>query len=447
MDPARRAALEILNAVTERDAYANLISSSVLAEHGLFGRDAAFATELANGTLRRYGGYDQILAGLVSRPLERLDPQVRNVLRLGAHQLLSMRVPAHAAVATSVQLARELVGVGPAGMVNAVLRKVDGRDLAGWLTGLAPEYEQDPIGHLAVTNFHPRWVAQAFADALDGSLAEVEELLRADNEPPAVTLVAWPGRSDPGELGGRPGRWSPYARVLPEGDPRTVPAVAERRAAVQDEGSQLVALALANAPLVGEDRRWLDLCAGPGGKAALLAGLAAARDARLLAGELQPTRARLVSGALQDAAGVLGTVCADGTRPPWAPGVFDRVLVDAPCTGLGALRRRPEARWRRDPADLERLRLLQVALLRSGLRSLRPGGVLAYVTCSPHRSETRSVLDAVLNDDSAERTTVELVDVRRSLPDVPDLGPGPDVQLWPHRHGTDAMYLALLRRV
>lgn len=450
-DPARRAAFDVLTAVTERDAYANLVSSSILAERELTGRDAAFAIELAHGTLRRYGGYDRILAGLVSRPLERLDPAVRNVLRLGAHQLLGMRVPAHAAVATSVQLIRDVSGPGPAGMVNAVLRRVGERDLSAWLTDLAPAYADDPVGNLATMNFHPRWVVRAFADALaarpvgPGTESEqLERLLRADNERPAVTLAAWPGRSDVAELGGEPGAWSPYARVLSEGDPGAIGAVAEGRAGVQDEGSQLVALALANAPLADRDRRWLDMCAGPGGKSALLAGVAAEREARLLAGERQPQRARLVARTLRGAAGVLGTLCADGTRPPWRDGIFDRVLVDAPCTGLGALRRRPEARWRRDPSDLDRLRPLQVSLLRSGLRSLRPGGVLAYVTCSPHPTETREVVDEVLGDRSVG---ARLEDARPALPGVADLGDGPDVQLWPHLHGTDAMYLALIRRV
>jgi 16S rRNA (cytosine967-C5)-methyltransferase len=242
------------------------------------------------------------------------------------------------------------------------------------------------------------------------------------------------------ELGGQPGRWSPCAVVLPAGDPADLAPVREGRAGVQDEGSQLVTLALAEAGVAGRDAWWLDLCAGPGGKAALLGGLAGSRGARVLAGELVPHRAALARAAAGETAGV---VVADARAPAWRAGVFDRVLVDAPCSGLGALRRRPEARWRRSPLDLAGLGPLQRDLLRSGLAAARLGGVVAYVTCSPHPAETRAVVDDVLAEPGCGAA---LVDARPLLPGLPHLGPGPDVQLWPHRHGTDAMYLAILRR-
>jgi 16S rRNA (cytosine967-C5)-methyltransferase len=232
------------------------------------------------------------------------------------------------------------------------------------------------------------------------------------------------------------------------GDPGALAAVRAGRAGVQDEGSQLAALVLARAPVeAGPDRIWLDACAGPGGKAALLAGLAAERGAALLAIDRAPHRARLLAAAL--AAGAAGqpptrtlAVIADATLPAWAAGTVDRVLVDAPCTGLGALRRRPEARWRRQPAKVPALTALQRNLLRSAVTAVRPGGIVAYVVCSPHLAETR----AVVADIRRERPELDQLDVRPLLADVPDLGNGPEVQLWPHRHGTDAMFLALLRR-
>jgi 16S rRNA (cytosine967-C5)-methyltransferase len=243
------------------------------------------------------------------------------------------------------------------------------------------------------------------------------------------------------EAGAVVGRWSPFAATLPGGDPGAVPAVRQRRAGVQDEGSQLVALALADAPVDGPDRRWLDLCAGPGGKSALLAAVGAARGARLVSAELAPHRAGLVRNAVGSDAGV---VVADGRRPPWLAGSFDRVLVDAPCTGLGALRRRPEARWRRRPEDVAPLAELQRALLTAAIESCRPGGIVAYATCSPHLAETRTVVADVMG----RRGDVDRLDTRPLLPaGMADLGDGPDVQLWPHRHGTDAMYLAVLRRL
>lgn len=445
VDSARQTAYEVVHAVSVRDAYANLALAAALRDHRLDARDAAFATELAHGTLRHRGGYDEVIGRCVDRSLNRVDPAVLDVLRLGTHQLLGMRVPAHAAVATSVDLARSVAGVGPSKFVNAVLRKVAARDSDGWLAVTAPSYDDDPVGNLAARHAHPRWVVEAFLSALRGSLSETAAVLEADNEAPRVTLAAWPGRSTVAELvsaGASASRWSPYGAVLESGDPAGLAAIASRRAGVQDEGSQLVALALANTPLDGPDRRWLDLCAGPGGKAALLAGLAAERSAQLVAVERQPHRARLVFDALAGNAEPTLTVCADGTVPAWPLGSFDRVLVDAPCTGLGALRRRPEARWRRQPKDVAGLQELQIRLLHSALASVRPGGLVAYVTCSPHAAETREVIAKTF----AGRADVDRIDARPLLPGVPDLGPGPDIQLWPHRHGTDAMYLALLRR-
>jgi 16S rRNA (cytosine967-C5)-methyltransferase len=283
-------------------------------------------------------------------------------------------------------------------------------------------------------------VAQAFRDALGGDLAETRAALEADDARPEVHLVA--RRMSREELvadsGGTAGPWSPRAVRLDEGgSPGSIAGVRDGRAGVQDEGSQLMALALARAPLEGPDELWVDLCAGPGGKAALLEVLADDRSARLLAVELQPHRAELVRKA-----GVREVLCADGRRPPIAAGTVDRVLLDAPCSGLGALRRRPESRWRRQPSDIPGLTALQGELLDSAVRLLRPGGVLAYVTCSPHLAETRVPMLDVLR----RHPGLEQLDAREVLPGLPDLGAGPHVQLWPHRHGTDAMFLALLSK-
>ncbi|MEU2496302.1 transcription antitermination factor NusB [Streptomyces sp. NPDC007883] len=456
-DPVRILAFDALRAVDERDAYANLVLPPLLRrareQDDFDSRDAALATELVYGTLRRQGTYDAIIAECVDRPLREVDPPVLDVLSLGAHQLLGTRIPTHAAVSSSVELARVVLGDGRAKFVNAVLRRVSQHDLDGWLDRVAPSYDEDPEDHLAVVHSHPRWVVSALWDALGGGRAGIEDLLEADNERPEVTLVARPGRSSAGELldllgeeGGLPGRWSPYAVRLAEGgEPGALAPVREGRAGVQDEGSQLVAVALAGAPLDGRDERWLDGCAGPGGKAALLGALAAERGAALVAAEKQPHRARLVERALAGNPGPYQVVTADGTRPAWLPGTFDRVLVDVPCSGLGALRRRPEARWRRRPEDLDGFAPLQRSLLREALESVRVGGVVGYATCSPHLAETRAVVDDVLE---AHGGTVraEWIDARPLMPGVPALGDGPDVQLWPHLHGTDAMYLALLRR-
>lgn len=453
--------------VREEGAYTNLALAQLLRRRRITGVDAAFVTELVSGTVRGQGTYDAVLAANVNRSLDRVDPVVLDALRLGVHQLLAMRVPAHAAVGTSVDLVRARVGHRPAGFVNAVLRKVAHHGLAGWVRRLAPDPGTDPVGYAALAHSHPRWVVEQLAVALAQSPGrtvdpasaaaspELESLLAADNARPRVTVAARPGLATVEELlvpGAVASTMSPYAVELEGGDPREVPAVAEGRAGVQDEGSQLVALALAAASVPGEDSRWLDLCAGPGGKSALLAAVAGQRGARLLAAERQPHRAELVRSATSalvasGSPGLLGVVTVDGTRPAWRPGAFDRVLVDAPCTGLGALRRRPEARWRRTPADLDTLVSLQRRLAGSALDAVRPGGVVAYVTCSPVLAETSGVVAAVLE----ERDDAALEDAAPLFPDVPDLRadssrlPG-TVQLWPHRQGTDAMFFALLRR-
>ncbi|HEY2765139.1 MAG TPA: transcription antitermination factor NusB [Pseudonocardiaceae bacterium] len=443
-DPARQAALDALAAVRERDAYANLVLPGLLRDRGISGRDAALATELCYGTSRARGLLDAVLQSCADRPLSEVDGDLLDALRLGSYQLLRTRVPPHAAVAATVDLVRAGRGSGAAGFVNAVLRRVGRHDEAAWIKEVAPSRDDDPVGYLAVAHSYPRWIAQAFADALGGDHDELAAALAAADARPLVHLAARPGEISADELaaatGGEPAPYSPYGVHLAEGgDPGALAPVRDHLAHVQDEGSQLVALALAVAPLDGPDTRWLDLCAGPGGKAALLGALAATQGAALDALEKAEHRARLVS---QACAGLPVTVhVADGRASGLPDRAFDRVLVDVPCTGLGALRRRPEARWRRRSDDVAGLVRLQRELLLAALRLVRPGGVVAYVTCSPHPDETVGVVEDVVR-----RTGAEQLDARIGFPDVPLLGPGPHVQLWPHRHGTDAMFCALLRR-
>ncbi|RBY89085.1 rRNA cytosine-C5-methyltransferase [Blastococcus sp. TBT05-19] len=437
LDGARLTAYDVLDAVSSREAFANLLLPQLLRERKLDERDAAFTTQLAYGALRATGTLDAILTGLVSRPLAELDPRVLDLLRLGAYQIIDLRVPAHAAVDTTVDLTRAIVGPGAAGLVNAVLRKVAaGGDRAAWLEALGADGDQ----RLALTTDHPEWIVRAWREALGGD-DELEPALLADDEAPEVHLVA--RRTSREELltesGGEPGPWSPHAVRLGGGDPGRLASVRTGKAAVQDEGSQLAALLLTRAPLEGSDTAWLDMCAGPGGKSGLLAATRP-EGVRLTAADRAPHRADLVRQALRDEKDT-EVLAADGTRPPWQPGSFDRVLLDAPCTGLGALRRRPEVRWRRTAEDVEPLAELQAQLLDSALRSVRVGGVVAYVTCSPHTAETVDVVDA-----AARRDDVEVLPVAPLFPEVPGIARGDHAQLWPHRHGTDAMFMALLRR-
>ena len=444
LDPARAAAFQVLRAITERDAYANLALPALLRDRGISGRDAAFATELTYGTCRTRGLLDAVIGAAAKRAPDAIDPVLLDLLRLGAYQLLRTRVGEHAAVSTTVEQAGIEFDSARAGFVNGVLRTIAARDEASWVAELAPDAARDPVGHAAFAHAHPRWIAQAFADALGADAGELNAVLASDDERPQVHLAARPGALTAAELadavGGAVGRYSPYAVYLPGGDPGRLAPVRDGAALVQDEGSQLVARALTLAPLDGDDAgRWLDLCAGPGGKTALLAALGAQCGARVTAVEPSPRRADLVA---ENTRGLtVDILCVDGRETGLEPG-FDRVLVDAPCTGLGALRRRPEARWRRRPTDVPALAKLQRELLGAAIALTRPGGVVLYATCSPHLAETVGVVA-----DALRRHPVVALDARALFEPVNDLGDGPYVQLWPHRHGTDAMFAAALRRV
>ncbi|HST73715.1 RsmB/NOP family class I SAM-dependent RNA methyltransferase [Kocuria rosea] len=471
-DPARLAAFETLRAVSEEGAYGNLVLPKLIRAHRLDRRDAGFATELAYGALRWQGTYDAVLARCVDRPLADLDGAVLDALRLGVHQLLAMRVPDHAALDQTVGLVRAEIGAGPGGLVNAVLRKVAARDLAAWVAQLTADAPDD-AARLGLAHAHPAWEVRALRQALTAhgrDAAELEALLAADNAAPVVNLVALPGLGELAEAletGAEPGPLVPGSALSSGGDLHRLDSVRGGGVRVQDAGSQLVARALVAAgeqDTAGE--RWLDLCAGPGGKAALLAALAAGSGAHLTANEVAPHRAELVRQALRPVPRRAWTVRTGDGRDaaellggrPAAEAGFHRVLVDAPCTGLGALRRRPESRWRRTPRDLAELGPLQRELLRAALDVTRPGGLVAYATCSPHAAETLAVVQDVL----AGRDDAELVDALgpargAALPGALDGDRDPSrpwegasgpatVQLWPHVHGTDAMFLALLRK-
>jgi 16S rRNA (cytosine967-C5)-methyltransferase len=444
VDSARQAAYEALRRVDHDDAYLNLVLPDLLDRRQLSARDAAFATELAYGTSRWRGSYDAVLDDRVRHGVDSLQPPVHIALLIGCHQLLSMRVASHAAVATTVDLVRAVAGEPPVRLANAVLRSVAERDLDDWMTTVAPTYQTDPIGHLSVVHSHPRWIVDAYRAVLP-DLEDVRRVLVANNTPSHVTLVVRPhlaDLADVAELPGSRGRLSPYAWRLSSGRPAAIPLVEQGRVGVQDEGSQLAALALAETAPSG---RWLDLCAGPGGKAALLTGLSATSGSHLVAVERQQHRARLVAAALHPYSSRPAVVVADSKVPPWAGRRWDAVLADVPCTGLGALRRRPELRWRRRATDLDTLVPLQHSLLDAALDSVVADGVVAYVTCSPHAAETVGVLEGAL----AGRHDVEALDTAQALARVTGkdmFGRGPYVQLWPHIHDTDAMFIALLRR-
>ncbi len=449
---SRRVAYETVRAVHESDAYANLLLPTAIRRAGLDTADAALATELTYGTLRRQGTYDAIISLASDRPVSDIDPAVLDAMRLGVHQLLSTRVASHAAVNESVELARRAGGRGAGGFANAVLRRVS-RDTPGdWLSHVAETARSDDE-RIGLVTSHPVWVVRAFRRALaaEGRAGELEALLAADNASPRVTMAALPGLAEIPERARRT-PYSPIAFRLASGDPEQLVSGSAGRRRVQDEGSQLAALALSRVEPIREGERWLDLCAGPGGKTALLAAEARLGGARLEANEIVPARAGLVRQALRAVPGRVPVSELDGrTRAAESPDTYDRILVDAPCTGLGALRRRPEARWRKSPADVPTLTQLQRELLTAAVGALRPGGIVAYVTCSPHLAETATVVADIHREWGA---AIEELSARDAISKVcendPGLLPQTDgsgrAQLWPHRHNTDAMSVSLLRR-
>ncbi|MGI6878208.1 RsmB/NOP family class I SAM-dependent RNA methyltransferase [Microbacterium sp. gxy059] len=446
---AREVAYTVLRAVDASDAYANLLLPKEIDRAGLSAADAAFATELTYGTLRRRGTYDAVIAEASGRDVRQIDPAVLDALRLGAHQLLATRVASHAAVDESVTIVSREAGRGASGFANAVLRRISRETPGVWEERILEGARSDDEA-LAMRFSHPVWVIRALRRALaaEGRETELEELLDADNASPSVTMAALPGLAEPG---GRRTPFSPVGFRAPQGDPEPIVRASGGAQRVQDEGSQLVALALARAVPVRDGEEWLDLCAGPGGKTALLGAEAMRAGATLEANELVPARAGLVGRALEAVPAEVRVHVGDGRAFARArAGRYDRILVDAPCTGLGALRRRPEARWRKRPEDVAELAELQGELLDAAIDAAAPGGLVAYVTCSPHLAETAGIVRDALR----RRDDVEELDARAAIRAVSraeiDLPPQEDgsgrAQLWPHRHGVDAMSLSLLRR-
>jgi 16S rRNA (cytosine967-C5)-methyltransferase len=434
-DAARLLAFDLLSEVNRNDGYSNLLLPQALNASKLEDRDRSLVTELLYGTIRMQGKHDWVLAQISDRPWTEVDPGIIDICRLGVHQIHEMRIPDHAAVAATVEVARKRIGESKASFVNALLRSVTRKSLDEWFAPL--EEISDPVERFSIQYSHPEWIVSAYYDLLK-DWTEVEVALKINNEAATPTLVSWPGFStqqDLIDIGGEPTEYSPYG-VHWKGNPGALDLIKARKIGVQDEGSQLVAEVFAKA---ADGASWLDLCAGPGGKAALLSSIAKQRDIRFTANEISSARAELVSQVVHGAR----VLVSDGRTIGTSSEKFDAILIDAPCTGLGALRRRPEVRWRRTLQDLRALTQLQRELVDSAIDALKPGGVLGYATCSPHLAET----------------SIQIVDIKRKHPNLSQIDVGQylphnldgatregAMSLWTHKHGTDAMYLALFRK-
>ena len=434
-DAARLLAFDLLSEVNRNDGYSNLLLPQALNASKLEDRDRSLVTELLYGTIRMQGKHDWVLAQISDRPWTEVDPGIIDICRLGVHQIHEMRIPDHAAVAATVEVARKRIGESKASFVNALLRSVTRKSLDEWFAPL--EEISDPVERFSIQYSHPEWIVSAYYDLLK-DWTEVEAALKINNEAATPTLVSWPGFStqqDLIDIGGEPTEYSPYG-VHWKGNPGALDLIKARKIGVQDEGSQLVAEVFAKA---ADGASWLDLCAGPGGKAALLSSIAKQRDIRFTANEISSARAELVSQVVHGAR----VLVSDGRTIGTSSEKFDAILIDAPCTGLGALRRRPEVRWRRTLQDLRALTQLQRELVDSAIDALKPGGVMGYATCSPHLAET----SIQIVDIKRKHSNLSQIDAGQYLPhNLHEATRDGAMSLWTHKHGTDAMYLALFRK-
>jgi 16S rRNA (cytosine967-C5)-methyltransferase len=444
---SREVAFDLLNRVQSDDAYANLLLPTLISRAKLDSRDAAFVQELAFGTIRNWLLYEKIIEAASSRKIDDIEPDAQIVMVLGVHQLLEMRVPTHAAINESVNLAKAKASKGSVGFVNAVLRKIALKDKDDWIDSVTKGLSE--LDSLSIQYSHPIWIVQAFKAALAsrGIDGKLEDLLASNNLAPKVSLAALPGFCNPDDFDKeqQAQNRSPIGVEI-SGNPANIELVNRGFARVQDQGSQLVTLALAAAPVEVADDNWLDMCAGPGGKAAILAAMSLESGQRFVSNEVSDHRAKLVINVLRPL-GDFEVMTSDARSLGQGAQKFSRILLDAPCTGLGALRRRPESRWRRRPDDLVDLVKLQRELIQSAWDALVPGGVLGYVTCSPHLSETTGQVAwaegrfkrglELLNANAILNSINQFLNLDESLRTA---------QLWPHVHGTDAMFLALLRK-
>lgn len=435
-DAARLLAYDIISEVNRKDGYSNLLLPQALTASTMDERDRGFTTELVYGTLRMQGLYDYIFAQISDRKWSEVDADIVDLARMGAHQIFSMRTPMHAAVSATVDVARKQLGESKGSFVNALMRKVGAKELSEWIAPLADI--EDPVTRLAIQYSHPEWIVSAYLDLLK-EISLVEAELISNNTPAQPTLVAWPGDSTQAELVALGATATPYsgfgARFA--GAPGSLEIIRHRKAGVQDEGSQLVASIFAKASATAQST--LDLCAGPGGKAALLSHLIDQRSGDFVANEISEPRAKLVKNVI----GKFGVIVGDGRKIAEHGQTFDAILADVPCTGIGALRRRPEVRWRRTIKDLSPLLALQMELADAAIGVLNPGGFFGYATCSPHFAETTGQVKQILK----KHPELQLLDISSYVPDnLEHADRDGALSLWGYRHQTDSMFLAIFRK-
>ena len=442
--PARTCAFDILLQVEQKDAYASelLHSPKYLA---LSREDHALATQIVLGVLRWRSQLDSALASASSRPLPKLDAEVRTALRMGAYQLVHLeRVPSHAAVHESVELVKRARKTSAAGLVNALLRKVP--------RGVRSEPQRElnaSAQDLARQYAHPEWLVVRWVERF--GVKSAEAICSADQHVP-VTAIRLREASGGAELTAEDslnadvrlgdGALLASARRVESGDITKSKPFTQGRVVIQDEASQLVAL------LVGEGSRILDCCAAPGGKTMLIAERNT--SAAIVAMDIHPHRARLLRERVK--AANVHVVASDLLFSPFR-GTFDRVLLDAPCSGTGTLAHHPEIKWRLRPEHIAELQALQVRLMRAAMDRVASGGTLLYSTCSLEREENEGVVDLALvgNSDFVVKPLDEvLLQLKNqnllTVERIESLTSGPYLRTLPGTHPCDGFFAALLEK-
>ena len=445
----RELAVDIVDRVERRNAYADVLLSARLDKAALPAADGALLTRLVYGTLRWRGRIDWVLARLLRDPLDKLDPLVRNLLRVGGYELLFLdRVPSYATVNELVELAKRRVGPGKARLVNAVLRRMAGRDREAWSPAPGTTDTAD-TAELAALVSHPPWLVDLWRERFGG--AESRRLMEANNEDAPLVLRANRLRVTRDDLvrrlrshgvEARAGAWSPLAvRLHGASSPARLAEFRDGLCQVQGEASQMVGFLAEPEP----GMRVLDVCAAPGGKATHLAELMDGRGEVVACDVSGRGLEKLADNARRLGLDCIRTRVRDAVRGlPGEPASFDRVLVDAPCSGLGTLRAHPEIRWRREPRDLHRLAALQADILEQAATRVAPGGLLVYATCTLSRSENEEVVERFL----ARHRNFAVEDAAGHLPAAArSMAAEPYFLALPHRHDTEGFFAARLRRL
>lgn len=445
---ARDIALDILVKVEQQGAYSNLLLNSSLQKSALSREDAGLVTELVYGTISRMNTLDYVLEEFVSKGIAKLQPWVRNLLRLSLYQIMYLdRIPSHAAVNEAVNIAKKKGHEGISGMVNGVLRSVlRAGDLPVIPDGLSP------AKRISIQYSHPKWLVKRWITEYGVDTAEA--ICAANNEPPAVSVrvnttmisrEALLSQMIEQGLQASASEVSPYGIVVKGGGNLALSSwYRDGYLSVQDESSMLVAEAVAPEP----GMKVLDCCAAPGGKTAHMGELMKDKGS-IFANDLHPHKAKLISdqaARLGLDSVVTGSADALELEHTLEHQSFDRILLDAPCSGLGVIRRKPDLKWRKQPEDVASVASLQGQLLQSVSKLLKPGGVLVYSTCTTEQTENSEVV-AVFLKQNPDFTSITFTSPLWDRMEGTALAEGEGIQLLPHHYGSDGFYISKLQRV